>query len=144
MKLRHIVMAAAIFSLPACGSDDPTGPGGGDGQAVAGSYDLSSINGENLPVTVLETIGERVEIIGGNLSIRADGTFVLSATVRITTDSQSETVSDDTSGSWSLSGNQLTLDYDLSGLCTDTATWSVDRITIEEDCDLGWRWVYEK
>lgn len=143
MKLRHIVLAVAIISLPACGSDDVTGPGDGT-SAVAGSYALTTINGDELPVTVFESIGQRVEVVAGNLSIRADGTFVLDAEVQVTTDGQSETVSDSTAGSWTLSGNLLTLDYDLAGLCTDTGTWSGDRITIEADCDLSLRWVYER
>lgn len=143
MKLRYLVTAVAVISLPACGSDDVSGPGGNDA-AVVGSYDLTSINGDNLPVTVLETIGGSAEITDGSLSIRADGNFALEATVRVTNDGQTETVNDVTTGSWILSGNRLTLDFDLSGLCTDTATWSGDRITIEEDCDLGWRWIYDR
>jgi hypothetical protein len=144
MKLLHVVTALAVVSLPACGSDGLSGPGGNDAPGFVGSYDLRSINGDILPVTVLETLGERVEIVDGNLLIRDDGNFVLDAAVRVTADGQSETISDVTTGSWFLSANRLTLDYDVSGLCTDSATWLGDRITIEEDCDLGWRWIYEK
>ena len=143
MKLRHIVTAVAVISLPACGSDDISGPGGNDADLV-GSYELTSIDGGALPVTVFETIGQRVEVVDGNLSISANGTFVLDAEVLVTTDGQSETVDDSTAGSWTLTGNLLTLDYDVPGLCTDTGTWSGDRITIESDCDLGLRWVYER
>ncbi|MEJ2342805.1 MAG: hypothetical protein P8Y10_11440, partial [Gemmatimonadales bacterium] len=127
MKLRHIVTAVAVISLPACGSDDISGPGGNDADLV-GSYELTSIDGDALPVTVFETIGQRVEVVDGNLSISADGSYVLDAEVLVTTDGQSETVDDSTPGSWTLTGNLLTLDSDLAGLCTDTGTWSGDRI----------------
>ncbi|MEJ2370620.1 MAG: hypothetical protein P8Y07_07200 [Gemmatimonadales bacterium] len=93
---------------------------------------------------MFETIGQRVEVVDGNLSISADGTFVLDAEALVTSDGQSESVDDSTPGSWTLTGNLLTLDYDLAGLCTDTGTWSGDRITIEADCDLGLRWVYDR
>lgn len=144
MKLRHVVTALALVALPACGSDDLSGPAGDSTPDVAGSYDLQSLNGDNLPATLVQTPDGIIEVISSNMLIRADGNLVIDLTLRATDNAgQSETGSDVATGRWVLSGNRISLIPD-SGGCTDTGTVSGDRITIEEDCDFGWRWVYEK
>ena len=54
-----------------------------------------------------------------------------------------ETISDVGTGTWVLLGNRISLTSDAGG-CTDTGTVSSNRITLEQDCEFGFRWVYEK
>jgi len=138
-----VIVSATILS--GCGGDDLAGPGNGGGAPdVVGSYDLQSVNGDNLPATILQTPDGIVELISSNLLIRSDGNFVLDAAARATlTDGTSETVSDVTTGTWVLSGSTIVLVFDTGG-CSESGTVSSNRITIEQDCDFGWRLVYEK
>ena len=146
MTFRHLALTSIIgtaVALSGCGgSDDLAGPGGAPD--VVGSYDLRSLNGDNLPATLLRTPAVIVEVISSNLLIRADGNYVLDAVIRVTpTGGPSETISDVITGTWILSGSRISLIPDAGG-CTESGTVSSNRITIEESCVDGFRYVYEK
>jgi hypothetical protein len=67
------IIAAAIALLAACGSDS-TGPTTAN---LAGSYNLTSINGKGLPFTIPHT-GENVGVVeDGNVVLGADSTYLM-------------------------------------------------------------------
>lgn len=148
VTFRHLALTSIIgtaVALSGCGgSDDLAGPGGGGALDVVGSYDLRSVNGDNLPATILQTPDGIIEVVSSNLLIRADGNYVVDFVIRVTpTGGPSETISDVGTGTWVLSGSRISLISDTGG-CTDTGTVSSNRITFEEECDSGFRLVYEK
>ena len=147
MTFRRLAAASVIGSaavLAGCGgSDDVTGPGGSTPNVV-GSYDLQSVNGDNLPATILQTPEGIIEVLSSNLVIRADGNFVVDFALRATTnDGQSETLSDVSTGTWILSGSLIALVFDTGG-CSENGTVSSNRITFAQDCTFGARLVFEK
>lgn len=69
--------AIALVLLVAC--SDSIGP---DSSPV-GIYHLRTVNGDALPFTIAQLGDERVEVSGGLIVLRADGTFIDRTTFRI-------------------------------------------------------------
>ena len=74
------VLLAALL-LGAC--DDPGGP---DPDAHVGTYQVVSVNGENLPFLALVFDGRTTHILAGSVTLRADGTATDTYTYRYTDD----------------------------------------------------------
>lgn len=97
------LLAAACLLLVAC--SDSTGPAA----SVAGTYDLTAIDGERLPYEIL---GQ--EILSGTLLLREGGTFTSSIRSRyedfVTGEMEEETETE--SGTYSRDGRSLFLNFD--------------------------------
>jgi hypothetical protein len=86
-----IALLLGVLALSAC-SGEPTLPG-----AIAGHYELASVNGQPLPYVAPPSIGyATAPILAGDLMLRGDGTYALGAQAFV-------------EGGWSASGNRLTL-----------------------------------
>jgi hypothetical protein len=59
----------------ACGGDGGTGPHGGGGQQLAGSYQLIGANNEAVPTVVTNPVCSPAQIERGDLSLTANGTY---------------------------------------------------------------------
>jgi hypothetical protein len=130
---------AMVLPLTLSGCGDSTGPG-----SVAGTYTLRSINGDPPPVVVDEGIGFREEITAGFIRLNSGGTFTSTHTYRITSGGSTNEVPLTISGTYSRSGDEITLTFDNpDGPGTDEviAEWDGDRLTI---LDFGDIWVYER
>jgi ABC-type oligopeptide transport system substrate-binding subunit len=96
-----VIAAAAVAMLAACGSDS-TGPRNTN---VAGTYDLSTVDGSSLPYTVPNT-GDNTEIVqNATITLNADSTY--SAIANGTENGESSVVIAD-EGHYSVSGSQVT------------------------------------
>ena len=62
------LLAAAVFVLAAC--SDSTGP-----NAHVGDYELRNINGQALPQIIDQDASGTLEVTGGVVTLRSDGTF---------------------------------------------------------------------
>jgi hypothetical protein len=139
MRRLALVLAAVLpVALSACG--DSTGPG----SAVAGTYTLRSINGDPVPVTYDESPDFRTEILSGFLRLNANGTFSATHTQRLTVGTTVTIRTNDTGGTYTLSGDDLILRFEdpVSGIRTDIpAVRDGDRLTLDDEVDI---WVYER
>jgi hypothetical protein len=90
--------------LLACGSD-ATGPG----DDIAGTYALQTVDGMSLPALVLQAGNESVEILNGEILLRANGTFRSSINRRDTVAGTSTTTEQVDEGEWGRTGSALTL-----------------------------------
>jgi hypothetical protein len=136
---RVALVLAMVLPLALAGCGDSTGPGG----SLAGTYTLRSINGDPVPV-LISSGPPQEEITGGFVRLNANGTFTASHTYRVTFGGSSTTVTEDIDGTYTRSGDELTLtfdDPDGSGTATVFAVWDGDRLTIDDEFDI---WVYER
>ncbi len=116
--LAIVCTAAAVF-LAGCGSDDSTSP---TQAAVAGTWNLSTVNGASLPFIIQTT--PKIEVLSDQLVVSANGTFTESTQTRTTngTAVTLETVPD--GGTYSLNGTAATFIFNdgTTGAGTLTAT----------------------
>ena len=98
---RFAIAATAVALLAACGSDS-TGPKNAN---VAGTYNLTTVNGQSLPFTVTNT-GEDVEVVqDATITLTSDSTYAVSANG--TLNGSDATLLTD-AGHYVVSGNQVT------------------------------------
>jgi hypothetical protein len=102
---------ASLFAALACGSDS-TSP---DGGSVAGAYTLRTVNGANLPFTILQFGSDRTEIISETVVLTEAGRFTQTGTLRVTTSGIANTVPYSDAGSYTLNGTAGTFTFDSDG-----------------------------
>ena len=131
MRRFLLTVAAAATTLTGAACSDSTGIGGNP----AGSYELLTINGQGLPVSL--EAGSQIE--GGVLELDSDGTFVDIVQFRTTGNPliQQQTFT----GTWDRDGSEIQLDYtDGTTLFADRT--SSNRIVLEDE--NGNDWAYQR
>ncbi|HEX2168143.1 MAG TPA: hypothetical protein VHG09_12995 [Longimicrobiales bacterium] len=104
-RLMTIMAAAFLMPLIACGDEDPADPT----IEASGTYTLRSINGQDLPVTVLQIGADMVEVLDGEIRLNTDHTFSDSTTLRITEGGQVSTDVESLRGTYVQSSTSVTL-----------------------------------
>jgi Lipocalin-like domain len=98
---RVAIAAVAVALLAACGSDS-TGP---KNVNVAGTYDLTSVNGSALPYTVPNTGGNTEIVQQATITLNTDSTYAVNATG--TVNGSTSTIAAD-AGHYTVGGSQVT------------------------------------
>lgn len=102
------LLACLALSAVVAACSDSSGP-----DSVAGTYTLRSVNQMPLPYLIAnETSGGftfKVEVISGNIALKADNTFTTVGTVRQTLGSTVSTDVTNETGTYTISGSALTL-----------------------------------
>jgi Lipocalin-like domain len=136
--MRHLAAtlgAALSLALAAC--SDSTGPGAG----LTGTYNLRTVNGQALPAVVSDIS----TLTAGHVTLNGDGTFSASHTGRQTLNGATTTTTHDISGTYTRSGNDLTLTFSaptLSGSASIDAHWDGSRqLTVSDGVTV---YVYRK
>ena len=94
--------------LAACGGDD--GPAGPPDSSHVGTYALLTVNGQPLPVTLLESSGTTIEIASGSITLAADERYSYAVTFRTVAGDTSATESTQSeTGTNTRRGNAVTL-----------------------------------
>ena len=128
-----LVAAAALsFAIAGCGGD-ATGP---DTNPV-GLYDMVSVDGDPLPVTLIDTPGYTLQVTQGSLDLMANYRFVESITTAETVDGVLGPIeSTSCLGSYSRSGSTITLTTPETDVCAGqrvTGTLSGTSLTVDYD-----------
>lgn len=120
--MRRLLSTLALATLAACGGgDDPPAP-----RQLPGTYPLVSANGRSLPAVLYEAPGYKLEVTAGTITLSGNGSFTDSYTVRETIDGVVQPVEViPCHGSWTRSGNTVTLSEIVTDVCGDDAiaTW---------------------
>jgi hypothetical protein len=131
---RLLVVAFSLALIAVVGAcSDSTGPSG----RLAGSYALRTINGATPPVTIFQDARERLEILGGAVTLEADGSYSDRTAFRDTFDgvvTEEETINH---GRWSLSGNIVTLTDPLDPNYSSSAVLTNNGELIFQNIDAG-------
>jgi hypothetical protein len=134
--MRRLMLALGAVTLLACGGDS-TGPG----RNVAGTWELTTVNGSGLPFTLFQvaTPPYRLEILGDVITANENGTWTGTITLRENDNGTITTTSEPESGTWSQAGANVTITYSDGSAVSGTI--SDDRITLSES---GLTIVYER
>jgi hypothetical protein len=119
MKLKIALHLLIVTMLIACGDDDPSGP---DTATVAGTYTLRTVNGQDLPFTIINQTGYKLEVLSDEYTLNPNGSFTTVATFRETEGTDVTTSSDTYSGTWQVNGSNVSLTSTVAGI--ETAAFS--------------------
>ena len=100
--LRPLASLLLLLAIASC--DDATGT---VPDAAVGLYDLTRVNGQLLPVRIVATAEQQVDITGGRLNVRANGSYRESRDSRITDAAGTRTGTAFTEGTLHVSGATL-------------------------------------
>jgi hypothetical protein len=115
-----IILAGASACSDAAGPDtDPSG-----------TYNLRSIDNQNLPHTLDDRTGYKLEVLIGSLRIREDSSFIESITTREIDGATTTVQTRETRGTWSRTDDVLTMT--VAGIQTTAALQDRD-IIVEVD-----------
>src|ERR1041384_7488815 len=100
--LRTLLMIAMVAAVPAACGDSVTGPARGH----EGTYVLERVNGATLPYLAEQVGTYRLDIVGGTLTLRADGTYSGAVVSRETNDGSPVTANRPSTGTFTVDGAQ--------------------------------------
>ena len=126
-----LVVAAATFLIAGCG--DSNAPD----TSHVGRYELVSIDGDPVPVAVVDVPGYTLEVTGGSLTLNANNSFVESVTAIETTDgvpSPLDAIA--CTGHYTRHGSTLSMTTPETDSCaaqTVTGTLSGSTLTVDYD-----------
>lgn len=134
--MRTRLAMLCLATLAACGGgDDSPAP-----KQLAGTYPLVSADGRSLPAVLYEDATYKLEVTAGTITLVANGSFSDSYTIRETIDGVVQPVEViPCHGSWTRSGNTVTLSEIVTDVCGDdaTATWDGDNTLTVTWAGLG-------
>jgi hypothetical protein len=99
-----MLLAAAIGLVPAACGDGTTNPS----LRLQGTYVLERVNGGALPFLAEQIGSSRLDIIGGTLILRADGSYSGAVTSRQTDGVTPLTFSQQSTGTFTVAASQVT------------------------------------
>ncbi|HVF39527.1 MAG TPA: hypothetical protein VM939_06470 [Gemmatimonadaceae bacterium] len=102
-SLGAALMATTI--LAGCSAVDLVGTG-----RVAGTYELRSVNGYQVPAVYYEEPGYRLEVLNANFTLENDGTFTEALILRETVRGSTNTSSTSTYGNYDYYNGEFTFD----------------------------------
>lgn len=105
--MRTITLLGIALTLAACGSDS-VGPAAAP-TAVAGTYNLTTVDGQALPFTVLDLGAYQAKLASAALDLKSDGTYSFDFGIRIEDSGNLRSTSQSDAGVWTRSGNTVTL-----------------------------------
>jgi hypothetical protein len=123
--LAGLVLAATV----AC--TDSTGPG----EAISGTFTLSTVGGQSLPVVLQQSATSTLELTGGSVTFNTDHTFSTTLVTRTTTNGTATSDTSNDTGTYSTSGDRVTLTYsdntfDTGILSDNTFTLAVSGLAL--------------
>lgn len=125
--MRRILSVAIAFTLAACGHDT-TGPSPTPSR-IPGTYDLTMVDGQPVPLTVFEVGAYRATLVSGTLTLHADGLYSLDLDTRIDDSGNVRHQTDRDAGLWNARDAALTLASTQRGIAR-TGLVSGDGITL--------------
>ena len=126
--MRTISLVGIVLTLAACGHDS-VGPSRNP-SAVAGTYDLTTVDGAVLPFTVLDLGAYRAKLASGTLTLRVDGTYSFQFGIRIEDSGNVRTTANSDGGLWNVNGQAITL-ASTQGDSARTGTVSGTMMTLQ-------------
>lgn len=105
--MRRILLLGIALTLAACGSGDPVTPP--PGPSVAGSYQLTMVDGHDLPFTVVDLGTYKARIVSGALALKPNGSYTFGFDLSLDDGVKLRPAADSDAGRWSVSGNAISL-----------------------------------
>jgi len=121
-RIQRTLLIGIVFAAAACRGDGPTAPP--PSPSVAGSYQLTTVDGQNLPVTVVDLGTYRASVASGTLTLSEDGTYLYTVGYQLDDGINIRAQADSDAGTWTLTGGSIALastqsSFSLSGTVSD-------------------------
>lgn len=124
--MRRFALALVLALATACG--DTSGPDTGH----TGTYTLRSVDGDPLPATLYEDGTDYVRVVGGSLTLDADGTFSTQSTINYRMQGETGTETGTLFGTYTRSGSSIVMTDSDGDVFTATYDGN-DQLTMSED-----------
>lgn len=111
--MRTITLVGIVLALAACGSD--SGSPTAAPATVAGTYNLTTVDGQALPFTVVDLGAYQAKLASATLTLQADGTYAFQFAIRIEDSGNIRSVSQTDGGVWNTSAGTVTLTSTQAG-----------------------------
>ena len=130
--MRRMLVLGLVLTVGACAANatDPRPP------SISGSYELTIVDGQSLPVTLLDLGAYRLQVVSGTLTMDPGGTYAQELGLRIEDSGNVRTSTDSDAGRWTVVGDSITLVSDGGGF-SRTGTVVGDAITLQSSA-----WVF--
>ena len=104
--MRRLASILLILVAAGCGGDKSTAP-----KRLEGTYTLRSLDGTNVPVTVVDDPANNFkgEILGGSMTLSSGGTFSAPWSFRITDNGVVDNYSETCEGTFTRTGNHVVM-----------------------------------
>ena len=126
--MRSILLIGITFILAACGRDVVSLPTPNP-SSFAGSYELATVDGQNLPVLVVEIGAYQARLVSGILKLNANSSYSFEFSVRLDETGNPRTSTVTEVGSWNVTRDSITL-AGTAGNLTRTGNVSGNVITL--------------
>jgi hypothetical protein len=127
----HLAATLLLTLGLACGGDS-TSPTA----SIAGTWNLSSINGSPLPFTIQQVGTTKLEVVSDvailTASNSSSGSFTETTTSRLTQNGQVSTQTSANSGTYTLNGTAVVFVSNTAGT-SNTGSWSGNTLTLAEN-----------
>ena len=110
-RLIPLILAIAV----ACGSDSPTQP---TNASIAGTWNLTSVNGTGLPFVINQSGTDKVELVSDVVTATATGTYTEMFSFRETLNGVVTTTTEPDNGTYTINGTAITLHSSTNGSIT--------------------------
>jgi hypothetical protein len=121
--MKKLLVAMVVLAL-GCGGDSTTEP---TTASVAGTWELSTVNGAPLPFIVIQSGTSKLEWTADVITATSTGSFTQISTFRTTDNGQVTTNTVPDAGSYTLNGTAVTFTFNSDG---STGTGSINGNTL--------------
>ena len=129
--MRRNLMLGIAFTLAACGRDGVVNPPATPTPAtISGSYQLTTVDGQTLPVLLLDLGAYQVRLVSSTLELSANGTYSFEYTYRIDDSGNVRTGTVSDTGVWNVTRDGIALASSAGG-AVETGTVSGNVIVLQ-------------
>ncbi len=125
--MRKTLLLGIALMMGACGRTDPIAP---DPPEISGSYELTMVDGHELPYTFLDLGAYQQQLVSGSLTLDATGTYALEFDRRVLDSGRTRAEADLDAGLWNQVGDAITLASTQGGI-SRTGTVSGGSIALQ-------------
>ena len=123
-QIQRRLLIGIILAVAACRGDRPTDPPASG--SIAGSYQLTTVDGQSLPVTVVDLGTYRANVASGTLTLSDDGTYMYVVGYQLDDGIKIRVQADTDAGTWALTRGSIALastqsSFSISGTVSDNA-----------------------
>ena len=129
-------VALAVAFTTACGGDSSTGP-----SSVAGTYSLTTVNSSPLPYVFINDASGKIEILSDVYTVSDNGTYTNPTIIRSTVNGTVTTDTLTSDGTYTRSGNSITLTDSADPTSKLSGTVTTGALTINTN---GFVLVYQR
>jgi hypothetical protein len=126
--MRRTLLLGIALLVAACRGDQPTAPS--NIPSVSGSYQLTTVDGQGLPVTVIDLGTYRANVASGTLTLSGNGTYALEIGYQLDDGIKIRAAATTEAGTWTAANGAISL-ASTQGSLSRSGTVSGNAVTLQ-------------